>query len=163
MTRKIIVLALFVSLFVPALRHVEAAPRRLDISPLAERIFTLINVQRVAAGLRPVTVNAMLMAEAQRFSGIQADLGTLSHRGNDGTNAGQRLTRAGYNWRFYGENLAAGHITADDVVTAWMNSPSHRAIMLHPRAQEIGIGHTHRDNDPARYVNYYAMEVGQPR
>ncbi len=163
MTRKIFALVLFVSLFLPALRHVEAAPRQLDISPLAGRIVALVNVQRAAAGLQPVTVNAVLMAEAQRFSGIQADLGTLSHRGNDGTNAGQRLTRAGYTWRFYGENLAAGHITADDVVTAWMNSPSHRAIMLHPKAQEIGIGHTHRGNDPARYVNYYAMEVGQPR
>src|SRR5687767_4167447 len=93
------------------------------------------------------------------FSAVQARLGYLTHRGDDGTNAGQRLTRAGYRWSFYGENLAAGQATPAEVVADWMASPSHRAIILHPRAREIGIGHTHRANDPNRYFDYWVMEV----
>lgn len=165
MTRKLFVCLMFALLLIPAARATQAAPRPINISmsPLAGRIIELVNVQRMGAGLAPVTVNPTLMAEAQRFSVVQADLGRLNHRGNDGTTAGQRFTRAGYNWRYYGENLAAGQPTAERVVAAWMNSPSHRAVILHARMTEIGIGHTQRDADPARYGNYYVMEVAQPR
>ena len=163
MTRKLLACLMFAVLLIPAVRTTQAAPRKIDISPLAGRIIELVNVQRMAAGLPSVTVNPTLMVEAQRFSAVQADLGRLSHRGNDGTTAGQRFTRAGYNWRNYGENLAAGQTTAERVVAAWMNSPTHRGVILHAQMTEIGIGHTWRAADPSRYMNYYALEVARPR
>jgi uncharacterized protein YkwD len=119
----------------------------------------LVNAERIAAGLPTLVVHDMLMAEAQRFSAVQASLGTLSHRGNDGTTAGQRLTRAGYRWAFYGENLAAGQTTPEALVAAWMASPSHRANVLSRRAVDMGVGHTQHVNDPSGYVDYYVLEV----
>jgi uncharacterized protein YkwD len=123
----------------------------------------LINGQRLAAGLQPVTANAILMREAQRFSRVQASLGRLSHRGVDGTTGGQRLTRAGYRWSFWGENLAAGQSTPEQVVAAWTARPRHRAILLHPLAREIGIGHTFRAGDPNGYKDYWVAELARPR
>ena len=127
------------------------------------QIIALVNAERQAAGVRPLTLHPILMAEAQRFSRVQAGLGTLSHRGDDNTTAGQRLTRAGYRWRFYGENLAAGQPTPERVVAAWMKSPAHRANVLSPKATEIGIGHTALAGDPSRYDAYYVMEIARPR
>ena len=142
---------------------VRAAARPAKISPTVYRIVELVNVQRASRNLTLVKVNPLLVMEAQRFSGVQARLGRLSHRGVDGSNAGQRLTRAGYRWRFFGENLAAGQQTPEALVSAWMKSPSHRANVLHPRAREIGIGHTWKSGDQARYFDYWTMVVGQPR
>ncbi|HZG66126.1 MAG TPA: CAP domain-containing protein [Herpetosiphonaceae bacterium] len=185
MIRKRLPLIMFVTLFVPALcavaapREVEvsakririflplvrsdAAPRQVEASARRMGVVELVNVQRAAAGVAPLTVNAILMNEAQRFSAVQAEMGTTSHGGNDGSTPGQRLTAAGYIWSFCGENLAAGQRTAAEVVAFWMNSATHRATLLSPEAAEIGIGHSIRVDDPSGLINYYVMEVARPR
>ncbi len=185
MIRKRFPLIIFVTLFVPALCaeaaprqakasarrtriflplvRSDAAPRQAEASAMRMSIVELVNVQRAAAGVAPLKVNAILMNEAQRFSAVQAEMGTLSHGGIDGTTPGQRLTAAGYIWSFCGENLAAGQRTADGVVAYWMNSSTHRATLLSPEATEIGIGHSIRVDDPSRLMNYYVMEVARPR
>ena len=185
MIRKRLPLIIFVTLFGPALcavaapRQVEvsarrtriflplvrtdATPRQVQASAMRMRIVELVNVQRAAAGVQPLTVSAILMNEAQRFSAVQAELGTVSHDGNDGSTPGQRLTAAGYIWSFCGETLAAGQRTAGEVVAYWMSSPTHRATLLSPEAAEIGIGHSIRVDDPSGLINYYVMEVARPR
>lgn len=46
----------------------------------------------------------------------------------------------GYNYLELGENLALGDFVGDQgVVTAWMNSPGHRANILDPQYTEIGV------------------------
>lgn len=46
----------------------------------------------------------------------------------------------GYEYVVVGENLALGDFSDDNaVVTAWMNSPGHRANILKPQYQEIGV------------------------
>ena len=55
------------------------------------------------------------------------------------TPCGSQLTaaveRSGYRYASFGENLFAGswgHVTPRDVVSAWLHSPAHRAILLSP-------------------------------
>jgi uncharacterized protein YkwD len=161
--RRLLALLLLVALFAPLAHHTaQAAPQSAGQSTIAQLV-QLVNQKRAAAGLSPLRVNTTLMAEAQRFSAVQAKLGRLSHRGVDGSTAGQRFSRAGYRWTFYGENLAAGQETPAAVVAAWLKSPSHRAVMMHRKAREIGIGHTFKSGDPAMYFDYWVMEVGAPR
>ena len=150
-------------IFLPLVVNDVAPARQMEARTAPQRIVELVNVQRAAAGVAPLTVNAVLMNEAQRFSAVQAEMGTLSHGGTDSTTPGQRLTAAGYIWSFCGENLAAGQRTADGVVAYWMNSSTHRATLLSPEATEIGIGHSIRVDDPSRLMNYYVMEVARPR
>lgn len=159
--RILILLLLAIACVSAGNASIRAAARPPVVSPTAARIVELINARRARAKLASVRVNTTLMAAAQSFSTVQASLGRLSHRGVDNTSAGQRLSRSGYRWRFFGENLAAGQDTPEAVVEAWMNSPSHRAIVLHGSAREIGIGHTFKPNDPSGYYDYWVLEVGQ--
>ena len=39
-----------------------------------------------------------------------------------------------------GENIAKGQLTSKQVMEDWTNSPPHRANILHPQFEEIGIG-----------------------
>ncbi len=39
-----------------------------------------------------------------------------------------------------GENIAYGNVTADAMMTMWMNSPGHRANILNGSFTGIGIG-----------------------
>lgn len=165
MFRRCLVALLFVSLFAtsPIFAHGVFAAEETPIDPVLVRVLELVNNERAMASLPPVTINMTLMNEAGRFSGVQAAMGTLSHSGNDGSTAGQRLTNAGYVWSSYGENLAAGQQTPEQLVAAWMASPGHRANILHAKATEIGIGHTFRVDDPSFYFDYWVMEIASPR
>ena len=39
-----------------------------------------------------------------------------------------------------GENIASGQKTPAEVVAAWMNSPGHRANILSPTYNQLGVG-----------------------
>lgn len=164
MPKRIVVLLVFLVLIAPSIRSsAQAAPGQYDASRVAIRVVELVNAQRAAVGRPPVVLNMTLLVEAQRFSEVQARLGRLSHSGDDNSTLMDRLRRAGYPYRFCAENLAAGQASPDAVVVAWMASPGHRANILHPQAQEIGIGFTMRADDPAGLVRYWTMELGRNR
>jgi len=63
----------------------------------------------------------------------------FEHINPQGMGPGDLATRAGYAFISEGENLALGNFTDDqDLVTAWMNSPGHRANILNNKYEEIG-------------------------
>lgn len=69
-----------------------------------------------------------------------ASCGQFSH-----TPCGAAVTSAvqaaGYPYATFGENLFAGtwgHVSAREVVAAWLQSPSHRANILSPRYRDVG-------------------------
>ena len=63
----------------------------------------------------------------------------FSHTGSDGSSAGQRMSAAGYSWRAWGENIAAGQSSVSSVVAGWMNSPGHCANLMNPGFTDIGV------------------------
>ena len=44
-------------------------------------------------------------------------------------------------WAWAGEVLARGQVTSDRAVEGWLNSPSHRAILLSRKAKRLGAYH----------------------
>ncbi|MEV7546425.1 CAP domain-containing protein [Streptomyces sp. NPDC089915] len=104
------------------------------------RVLALVNQERAAAGCPAVTVNAKLTKAAQDHSADMAAHADMSHTGSDGSDPGQRITRAGYQWQTYGENVAYGYSTPEQVMEGWMNSPGHRRNILDCSYREIGIG-----------------------
>ena len=75
----------------------------------------------------------------------------LAHTGSNGSSPGDRIKAAGYTaaWHDLGngsmryvsqENAAAGQTSAAEVVHGWMNSAGHRAAIMDPHAEEIGVG-----------------------
>ncbi len=64
----------------------------------------------------------------------------FQHVSPGGVGVSDLVRKAGYEYIVVGENLALGNFGGDiQVVTAWMNSPGHRANILDSRYQEIGI------------------------
>ncbi|MFJ3336793.1 CAP domain-containing protein [Streptomyces sp. NPDC086766] len=125
-------------------------------SGVAARIVELVNAERAKAGCSPVTLNATLTKAAQAHSEDMAAHQNMSHTGSDGSSPGDRITRAGYDWSTYGENVAYGYSTADQVMSGWMSSPGHRANILNCSFKEIGVGH-------AGPGDYWTQDFGATR
>jgi uncharacterized protein YkwD len=111
-----------------------------EAEALAAEVVRLTNLERAAVGRSTLSVHPAVVAAAVTHSQDQAAQGRISHTGSDGSNTGTRLTRSGFTWRTWGENVAAGQRTASDVVAAWMGSAGHRANMLSSSFTTIGIG-----------------------
>jgi hypothetical protein len=141
------ILAAFLAL---TLTHVVAA------APLEEeQVFLQVNSQRAANNLPPLVRSLALDAAAERHCDDLATMRVLAHIGSDGSNPGQRITEAGYRWTAYGENVAAGYLTAQGVMDAWMGSPGHRANILNPGFREMGVAHLYLQASP--YGSYWVQ------
>ncbi|MFD7257095.1 CAP domain-containing protein [Streptomyces sp. NPDC059874] len=136
----------------PAPSKTSAAPA----SGAAAAVLSLVNQERAAAGCPALTLNAKLTKAAQDHSADMAAHGNMSHTGSDGSDAGQRITRAGYAWSSYGENVAYGYSTPEKVMEGWMNSPGHRQNILNCSFKEIGIG-------LAQPNSYWTQDFGTAR
>ncbi|MFI1538244.1 CAP domain-containing protein [Streptomyces anandii] len=109
-------------------------------SGVVARIVQLVNAERAKVGCSPLTLNADLSKAAQAHSDDMAAHQNMSHTGSDGSSPGDRITSAGYTWSSYGENVAYGYSTAEQVMAAWMASPGHKANILNCGFREIGVG-----------------------
>lgn len=89
----------------------------------AKAAFAKVNEIRVANGLNPLSWNYQVENAAK----VRANeiVGSFSHRRPDG-----RPWYTADDKVLYGENLAQYYDSAEEVVAAWMNSPSHRANIL---------------------------------
>jgi uncharacterized protein YkwD len=95
-----------------------------------------LNGERVAHGLRPLTMRTDLNAVAQGWADHMAAAGLLSHNPN--------LTTQVANWQTVGENVGEGP-DVPSLDTAFWNSPGHRANILDTSYTDVGIGSTWAD------------------
>ncbi|MEU5695482.1 CAP domain-containing protein [Actinosynnema sp. NPDC020468] len=108
-------------------------------SPLAARVVDLVNEAREAAGCPAVRVDDRLTTAAQGHSADMAARGYFSHDTPEGKDFAARVTDAGYPSPA-GENIARGQRSAEDVMSAWMNSDGHRRNILNCSFAAIGVG-----------------------
>jgi uncharacterized protein YkwD len=131
----------------------QASPNSLRSNTAIEaEIIRLVNVERAAAGLAPLTVNLRLNTAAGLHTTDMVRLSNLygpsvAHQhtlyGTSRPMVPDRLDAAGYDtWSTgfsYGENIAYGFGSAASVMSAWMNSSGHRANILSTSFREIGV------------------------
>jgi uncharacterized protein YkwD len=86
-----------------------------------------------------VSWNAQLEAAAYRHSRDMFEKKYFSHTGTDGTDAGDRITAAGYNWTTYGENIGQGYSSEQAVINGWLNSPGHCRNIMGKNYREMGV------------------------
>lgn len=125
----------------PLLAHARPIPT----STLRAQIVGLVNEERAKEGLAPLTYNRLLQRSAQGHAIDMDKRGFFSHQNPDGKRSKDRIKGAGYGKdcacnRYYGENIARGQTTAEQVVLDWMHSPSHRENIMSPDYRDIGIG-----------------------
>lgn len=99
----------------------------------------LTNDDRKKEDLGALKVNPTLVAAAQAKANDMAKKGYFAHDTPDGKNSWYWFKEAGYSFAYAGENLAVDFTDSEDVVEAWMDSPTHRANILDGRFTEIGI------------------------
>lgn len=124
-----------------------------ELGQIRQEILQLVNQQRRQNNLSPVRLDSKLNAAAQTHSVNMALQDFFGHTGQDGSSSTERVRRTGYNGSRVAENIAAGHNTAASVVAGWMNSPGHRANILDPNANQMGLGYRLLSNDTGK-VNY---------
>lgn len=86
----------------------------------------------------PVAWNDTLAMAAYLHSEDMAIHQLFSHTGSDGSTAGERITREGYDWWTYGENIAVGYQSVSAVMQGWLGSEGHCRNIMNPAFAEIG-------------------------
>lgn len=104
-----------------------------------KQLIELTNVERQKAGLSPVVENEVLdKAAAAKGQNMIAE-NYWAHFAPSGKTPWDFMLSSGYKFTFAGENLAKNFYKSDDVVKAWMDSPTHRDNLLNPKYKDIGI------------------------
>jgi uncharacterized protein YkwD len=119
----------------------RASADRGNLDRAERKVIRLVNRIRVRHGLRRLKTSRRLARAASEHTGDMLARDFLSHASSDGTGMAQRVRRyTGARW--VGENIAvvSGRATASRAVRMWMQSPSHRAVLLSPSGRRIGVG-----------------------
>ncbi len=103
------------------------------------QIMELTNRTRQEKNIFTLASAAKLDVSAQHKADDMAVNQYFAHSNNNKSLANW-LQEAGYQYQVAGENLAVGFSSAEDIVRAWKNSPSHYANLIDPDFKEIGIG-----------------------
>jgi len=104
-----------------------------------QRIIELTNIERAKLGLALVSENQTLDRAAEAKAANMFAENYWAHFAPSGKSPWDFMIRAGYRFVFAGENLAKNFSNSDDVVVAWMNSPSHRENIINGKYRDIGI------------------------
>lgn len=106
---------------------VEAPSPTLDSRAVLniDNVTILINEQRLSAGREQAGVSKSLNARASKWSSYLNQSNLCEHDQSQDT---------------YAEIISCGYTSSREAVTSWMNSPTHKDILLDKRYHNMGIG-----------------------
>lgn len=110
-----------------------------DAAQIPLRVQDSVNSLRQAAGAPPVTLNQPLTRAAQAHSNDMLRQNRPWWFGSDASSPLDRANRAGYNGQLLGEVVSETFETEGETLAAWMQDPATRAVILDPRAQDLGF------------------------
>lgn len=121
-----------------ALALAPAATATTTLTSSERSLLAAVNEARAAHDLRPLRVDTKLVHAARAHSTTLLREDVFTH----GAFAA-RIARSGARGPAFGENLAWGtgsYASAKSIVRSWLDSPGHRANLLRPGWDRIGIG-----------------------
>lgn len=107
-----------------------------DIS--IDKLYQLTNNERQNAGLPLLTYNESLSNAAYSKAQDMFAKNYWAHFAPDGKTPWDFILSSGYRYEYAGENLAKNFLFSDGVVSAWMNSQTHRDNILKREYTEVG-------------------------
>ncbi|MEX1254196.1 MAG: CAP domain-containing protein [Dehalococcoidia bacterium] len=120
----------------------QPAARTYSEAGFASQVVALVNAERASRGLGQLSSNGALSNSASSYARQLLQYSSLSHSAG-GTTLSGRVAAAGYGggpplgevlW------LGVGRLPPERVVSDWMNSPSHREVILNPTYDRAGVG-----------------------
>ena len=136
-----LVLALFPGLFLGSCLGIDTAPYQdkpgfpgsAQSGRFEAEMLKAANKERASQGFKPLQWDEALAELARAHATDLAKRGAVDHAGFE-----TRYKLSGY--RLCVENVAQTQGDAAVVVDLWMNSPGHKANLLHPEVNRVGIG-----------------------
>ena len=111
-----------------------------------DKVVELVNAERAAIGVNPLTADEKLFEIAQFRCDDMAENNYFSHISPDYGDIQSVFERFGVDYYVIGENIGIGHTTPEMVVRAWMESPGHKANILDYEYEYIGVGFAYNDD-----------------
>ncbi|HZQ43218.1 MAG TPA: CAP domain-containing protein [Acidobacteriaceae bacterium] len=131
------VLSVLAITLLPAVAAMPSSPKARGT--VAEQyLFSAANAEREQRGLPPLKWDETLHHAAQRHAGEMAARESISHQYPGEPDLAGRGREAGAKFSVIAENVAEAW-SAPEIHDAWMHSPDHRANLLDPRVNSVGI------------------------
>jgi uncharacterized protein YkwD len=121
----------------------------------------MVNAYRAQKGLKPLKLNTKLSEAARKHSEDLAKSDRISHYGSDGSDAWDRVRKAGYGPRITAENVGTGQQSLEEVFRGWQKSKDHNANLLLGEAEEMGVAMVYKPD--SQFKTFWTMVVASPR
>lgn len=127
-----------------------------------QKLLDLVNAKRASGcncgseimpPVSAVTWNNRLATAAYKHSKDMNDNNYFDHTSLDGKTPDARIKAEGYNWQAYGENIAKGQTTEQQVFDDWMASSGHCKNIMSANFTQVGMG---------RVGDYWTQDFGKP-
>lgn len=149
----VIVLAIFAALysiqvFLPSKPEVKSSQKISTVEDLTQyqedywkiEVARQINELRTSNNLSQVEYNFTLERSAEAKANVLKSEQFFGHTLKDGTRFEKFIADEKYYRYFLGENLASGFKTPEETIIGWLNSPSHKRLMLTKEIDTVGVG-----------------------
>jgi len=97
-------------------------------------------------------INQRLNQAAKAHAEDMAAKKFFDHRGSNGSDISQRISKTGYDWQAVGENIFWGQVGIQEVFQGWKDSPSHCKNMMSQEFREMGF---------AKVGDYWVQDLGK--
>jgi uncharacterized protein YkwD len=129
---------------VPPAREITVAvasssPQAMDETAAKRQFLELINDERKRGGLGPLAGHERLDRVARAHSADMHEHGFVGHTSKTTGSAEDRVARSGLRTTLVLENIGRGY-SPEEVHRGLVDSPGHRANLVHPQATHVGIG-----------------------
>lgn len=129
-----------VVLLIPYIPVLNPVNNNFTAAVLPSVLDDLTNQNRQEQHLSTLAVSPVLNKVAELKAMDMAEKGYFAHTSPEGKAPWYWFQQSGYDYEYAGENLAIDFTDSQDVVLAWMNSPSHRANIIKNSYTEVGTG-----------------------
>ena len=126
----------------------ESYSQKKDAPTIELDLFKLVNIERQRLDLAPVRFSSPLSVLARKHSQNMALRGDISHLSTSGETYSERLVEGEFYFIKNGENVAYSQTFVSEFIhQSFMDSPGHRANVLDPDFDELGIGVVFKGDD----------------
>ena len=105
----------------------------------AQKVFLETNIQRQKNGLSNLHYNSKLSESAVKKATDMFENNYWAHTSPQGISPWNFFKDVDYQYSVAGENLAKDFYDTESLMTAWINSPTHKANIINTKYREIGI------------------------
>ncbi|MFT6450829.1 MAG: hypothetical protein ACJA06_000309 [Halocynthiibacter sp.] len=110
-----------------------------DSSKIQVRMLDSVNALRSASGAGAVVLNSQLTAAAATHSRDMSVQNRPWHFGSDGSSPIDRVARTGYTGVMLGETISETYESELETLSAWMELPDTRSVILDSQAVNLGF------------------------